>query len=160
MSFLCKRYASICPFLEHLLGPFKGTNASRRAGYGVGWSAIWRVSVMLRRSRIRPESCAHSIYRAIMLLSSQTASVLPALHCYASLKAIGSETPACQQHVGRVDILTCAHKLNKWKGYQLAVPFDELAWRFFLSPRSVSYIPRLLYTHHIHVTSHCLHWFA
>ena len=31
MSFLCQIYASICPFLGHFLGPFKGTNASRRA---------------------------------------------------------------------------------------------------------------------------------
>ena len=33
MSFLCQRYASICPFLGHFLGPFKGTNASRRAAF-------------------------------------------------------------------------------------------------------------------------------
>ena len=31
MSFLCLRYAFICPFLRHFLCPFKRTNISRRA---------------------------------------------------------------------------------------------------------------------------------
>ena len=50
MGFLCQRYASICPFLGHFLGPFKGTNASRRA---VFLHSAWYTNCVSLSRRIR-----------------------------------------------------------------------------------------------------------